>query len=104
MIAGEQEMVAIVDTATQLRIEIGTATAAGMRGGFIKAHVSTLGGQPDCCGKAREAGADDMHDAWRGPHTNPCRNMSQTLNGLDRLMRAAGSRQSERTNSESVAR
>jgi hypothetical protein len=42
-----------------------------MRGGFIKAHVSTLGGQPDRRRKAGEAGADDVDGARRDRHTNP---------------------------------
>jgi len=61
VVAGEQEMVAIVNAATEFRIQVGTAASAGVVAGFIKPHVSALGGKPDRGGKASQTGADDMH-------------------------------------------
>ena len=63
MVAGEQEMISIVDTATELRIQIRTATPASVTAGFIKPHAPTLGGKLNRGGEAGEAGADDMHRA-----------------------------------------
>ena len=58
-------MVAVVDPAAELRIEIGTAAPAGMTTGFVELHPATLGGQLDRGGKTGETGADDMHGARR---------------------------------------
>ena len=102
MVAGEQEMISIVDAATELCIQIRTATPAGVTAGFIKPHASTLGGQPHRSSKASDAGADDMHRAQFCFQTRPCRNTSQSLTGFDTLTRVAGSRHPERNRVESV--
>ena len=65
MVAGEQEMIPIVDAAAELCIQIRTTTPAGVTASFIKPHVFTLAGKPDRSGEASETGADDMHRAQR---------------------------------------
>jgi hypothetical protein len=102
VVAGQQEMISIVDAAAELCIQIRTATPAGVTAGFIKPHAPTLGGQPDRSSEAGEAGADDMHRAQFCSQTRPCRNTSQSLTGFDTLTRVAGSRHPERSRAESV--
>ena len=75
-------MVAVVDAAAELGIQIRAASPAGVTAGFIKPHAPTLGGKLDRSGEASETGADDMHRAQRRSHTRPCRNTSQSLSWL----------------------
>src|SRR5215471_6299083 len=93
IVAGKNEVVAIVDPAPEFRVEIRTAAPASVRGGFVQAHGATGGGKFDRCGQAREARPDDV-DAARARHfsqNRPWRSTSQTLRGFDRLMRASRS-------------
>ena len=61
MVAGEQEMISIVDAAAELCIQIRTTTPTGVTASFIKPHVFTLGGKPDRSSEARETGPDNMY-------------------------------------------
>jgi hypothetical protein len=102
VVAGEQEMISIVNAATELCIQIRSATPAGVEAGFIKPHTPTLGSQSHRSSEASEASADDMHRAQFCSQTRPCRNTSQSLTGFDTLTRVAGSRHPERSRAESV--
>jgi hypothetical protein len=95
-------MISIVDAATKLRIQIRTATPAGVTADFIKPYAPTFGGELDRSREASEAGADDMHRAGLSSHTRPCRNISHNLTGFDTLTRVAGSRHPEHSKAESV--
>ena len=98
-------MVAVVDPASELGIEIGPAASAGMRGSFIQNDATTGLGE---CGRRREPGeacANNMHAtrAHCRPHSKPWRNTSQSLSAVDTPTRSVGSRHSERCSAESVA-
>src|SRR6516165_9209024 len=103
LVAGKQEMVAIINAAAELRIQIRTTAPAGIAARLIKPHVLAFGGQPDSSGEASKTGPDDMHRARPCSHTSPCRNASQSLRGFDTLKGVAGSRHPERSKAESVA-
>jgi hypothetical protein len=96
-------MVAIVNAAAELRIQIRTAAPASVAASFIESHTPTLGGKPDRSGEASETGADDMCRTQPRYHTRPCRNTSQSLSGFDTFTRVAGSRHPERNRTDSVA-
>ena len=92
-------MVAVVDPAAELRIEIGAAASPGVWGGFIQNDAATgLGERHRRC-KPGEARPDDMHAtrARRSPHNTPWRNTSQSLSAVDTPTRSVGSRHSERS-------
>ena len=102
-ITGKQEMVAVVDPATEFRIEIGSAAPAGMKARFVQTYFTTCGSKLDRGSKTGKTGANDMRCAWPDTHMRPCRSASQSLREVDRLTRAAGSRHSERSKAASVA-
>jgi len=96
-------MVAVVNSAAELCVQIRAATPAGMPTGFVEPDPATSSGKLDRGGETGETRADDMHRAQPSTHKNPCRNTSQSLSGFDRLTRSAGLRHPERTRAESVA-
>src|SRR5271166_4018842 len=104
MVAGEQQMVPVVNTATELRIHVRAATPAGVTAGFIKPHAPALASKPDRGGEASEPGADHMHRTRRRYHTRPCRKANHSLSDFETFTRAAGSRHPDRNKAESVAR
>ena len=67
IVAGKNEVVAVVDPAAEFRVEIRTAAPASVRGGFVQAHGATGSGKFDRRGQAREARPDDV-DAARACH------------------------------------
>ena len=60
-VAGQQQMVAVVDGEVGGGVEIGTAAAAGLLRGLVDMHLVIGIGQPHGRGKAGNAGADDMN-------------------------------------------
>ena len=56
-------MIAIVDAAAKLGVEIGTAAAAGVIARLIKAHLPSRSGERHGRGKPGEPSADDMRQA-----------------------------------------
>ncbi len=99
-------MVAVVDPAPKLGIEIGAAAAAGAGGGFIEDYGAAAIGERDRRCEPGEACTNDMHAtrARRRDHIKPWRNTSQSLSNVDRPTRSVGSRHPERWSAESVAR
>src|SRR6266849_1924672 len=97
-------MVAVVDSAAEFRVEIGSAAPAGMTTGFVQLYPPTCGAEFDRGGKTGETGPDDMHRARPGSHMRPCRSTSQSLNRVDGPTRMAGSRHPERSKAASVVR
>src|SRR5215831_3621454 len=98
-------MVAIVDPAAQLRVEIGTAAPAGVPRSFMQKHEAAGIGKPDRRSKASQPRSDDVHasrDRSR-VHRKPWRNTSQSFSDFDTPTRAAGSRHPERSRAESVS-
>ena len=59
-VAGQQQMVAVVDGEIGGRVEIGPATAAGLLRGLVDMHPVIGVGQPHGRREAGNAGADDM--------------------------------------------
>jgi len=96
-------MVAVVDPATEFRIEIGSAAPAGMKARFVEPYSATCSSELDCRSKTGKTGANDMRYACTDTHMRPCRSTSQSLREVDRLTRAAGSRQPECSKAASVA-
>src|SRR5437867_5081944 len=103
IVAGKQEMVAVVDPAAELRIEIGSAAPAGMKARFVQTYLATCSSKLDCGSETGKTGANDMRCTRPDAHMRPCRNTSQSLCEVDRLRRAVGSRHSERSKAASVA-
>ena len=96
-------MIAIVNAAAELRIQIRTAAPTGVTAGFIEPHTATVAGKPDRSGEASETGPDDMRCTRPRDHMRPYRSTSQSFSGFDTFMRVAGSRHPERNKAESVA-
>ena len=63
VVTGKQEMVAVVDPAAEVRILVGSATAAGVRGGFVHNHGTTGSGEPNRRSQTCEPRADYVHPA-----------------------------------------
>ena len=64
IIAGQQQMVAVVDLHSERRIEIGAAAAAGVGRGLVDDDLARhQSDQPQGGGEAGKAGADDMDAA-----------------------------------------
>src|SRR5271155_2094587 len=59
-VAGEQQMVAVIDMAAESRIEIRAAAPAGVAARLVEPHAAPGIGQRYCCGKPGEPGADDI--------------------------------------------
>ena len=59
-VAGQQQMVAVVDGEIGGRVEIGAATAAGLLRGLVDMHPVIGVGQPNGRREAGNAGADDV--------------------------------------------
>ncbi len=105
-IAGEQQMVAVVETAAELGVEIGTAAPAGMAARLVEPHFSPGGGQGYRGREPGKPGADDMGPAAArsAAHRKPWRSTSHSFAARDKATRAAGSRHSPRISSRNVAR
>ncbi len=67
LIAGQKEMIAVVDPASELGIEIGAAASAGMEGGFIQDHGAAGVGERDRGREPGESCTDDMHATRDSP-------------------------------------
>ena len=63
MVAGQQQMRAIVDRHVRAAVVIGPAAAARLQCRFMHGHRPTGAGQAHRGGKARHARADDMDRA-----------------------------------------
>ena len=59
-VAGQQQMIAVVDGEIGGGVEIGPAAAAGRLRGLVDVHPVIGVGQPDGGGEAGNAGADDV--------------------------------------------
>ena len=59
-VAGQQQMIAVVDREIGRGVEIGTAAAAGLLRRLVDVHLVTGIRQPHGRGKAGNAGADDV--------------------------------------------
>ena len=103
LVTGKQKMVAVVDSAAEFRIEIGSAASAGMKARFVQTYLATCSSKLDCGSETGKTGANDMRCTRPDAHMRPCRNTSQSLCEVDRLRRAVGSRHSERSKAASVA-
>ena len=63
MIAGDQQMIAVVDAAAEGRVHIGAAAPARLACRLVQ-HDGDAGlGEPQACGKPGEAGPDDVNAA-----------------------------------------
>src|SRR5204863_4469146 len=102
-VAGEQQMIAVIDAAAEFGIEKRPAAAAGMLAGFVERDAMSVGDQRHGGGETGDSGADDMHPARR-THTRPWRNTSRSLCSFDSETRLLGSRQPSRSKTSSRAR
>ena len=59
-VAGEQQMIAVVDGEVGGGVEIGPAAAAGLLRGLVDMHLVTGVGEPHGCRQARNSSADDV--------------------------------------------
>ena len=60
-IAGQQQVIAVVDRHAERSIVIGPAAAAGEGGRLVHDHASAARGKPQRRGQAGKAGADDVN-------------------------------------------
>ncbi len=60
-VAGQQQVVAVVDGEVGGRVEIGPAATAGLLRGLVDVHPVIRVRQPYGCREARNTGADDMY-------------------------------------------
>ncbi len=107
LVAGEEQVIAVVDANAQLGIDKGAAASASLRSRFVEDDRMALIGQHNGCGQAGEPGPDDMHVARRragGTHKSPWRSTSHSFCAFDRLTRLVGSRHPERNKASSIAR
>ena len=72
-VGAEQQVVAVIDLAAELGIEIGAAASARLIGSFIECHLSTRGSKPNGGGEAGEPATDDMDFRFCRPrgHSSP---------------------------------
>ena len=63
-VAGQQQMVAVVDGEIGRGVEIGAAAAAGLLRRLVDMHLATGVAQPHGGGKAGDSGADDVNGFW----------------------------------------
>ncbi len=70
LVARDQQVVAVVDAATQRRVEIGAATSARLRRRFVDGDADPCLAQPQRGGEAGQSGADDM-DVGGPRHIRP---------------------------------
>src|SRR5215469_10732033 len=66
IVAGKNEVVAVVDAAAEFCVEIRAAAPTSMRGGFVQTHGATSGGRSNRRCEAGEPSANDMHQARLG--------------------------------------
>src|SRR5271155_5299189 len=99
-------MVAVVDPAPELGIEIGAAASAGVGGSFIQNDAATGIGEGDCRRPPGDARPNNKHGTGTPPcrQNKPWRNTSQSFTEVDTPTRSVGSRHPERWSVESVAR
>src|SRR5438105_11240651 len=67
VIAGQHEMIAVVDDLAERRIEVGAATSTGLWRAFVERHTGTFARQRTGGGKPGETRADDMKHAILHP-------------------------------------
>ena len=77
VIAGQQQMIAVVDRHVDCGVVIGAAAAAGEGGRLVDHDGAALRGEPHGRGKAGEAGADDVSRS--GHHTRLRSTMRSSL-------------------------
>jgi hypothetical protein len=65
-IAGEQQMIAVIDAATELRIEIGAGAAACRLGRLMQHHALAKLGQPAGRRQPGQAGSNDVNRVTLG--------------------------------------
>ncbi len=98
VVAGHQQVIAVIHPAAKLGIEEGSAAAARALCGFVQADMRARLGEAHGSRESGEAGADHMDPAslqrTRCAHRNPYRKASQIFCHLGSEMRANGSRQS----------
>ena len=63
-VAGEQEMIAVIDGEIGRGIEIGPAAAAGLLRGLVDMHLVAGVGEPHRGRQARDSSADDVNGFW----------------------------------------
>ena len=66
-VAGQQQMIAVVDRHIERGIVIGAAAAAGLVGGLVHGDVNARRAQACCCCKTGQSRADDVD---RSDHQN----------------------------------
>ena len=108
IVAGDHQVIAVVDPAAELGIDVGAAAAAGILRRLVQPHMRALLGEADRRGQPGEAGADHMDPAplhgAGSAHRKPYRKASQSFCHLGSEMRANGSRQSARIRRSRIAR
>src|SRR5438876_1190558 len=62
-VAAEQQMIAVVDAAAELAVEIGTAAAAGLRARLVNGHIATGAGEADRRRQSCQPRSDDVDAA-----------------------------------------
>ncbi len=94
-------MVAVIDAAAELAVEIGAAAPAGLRARLVQDDGMAAGGETRRRGEPGQPGADDMDP----PHQIiPWRSASQSLTGVGVRTGRSRSRQSAATSRSKVAR
>ena len=99
-------MIAVVDPASEVGIEIRAAAPPGVWSGFMEDDGAAVSHKRNRRREPRETRSDDMHAAGlsRCLHNKPWRNTSQSFSEFDTPTRSAGSRHPERCRAESIAR
>jgi hypothetical protein len=70
-VGGQQDVIAIVDAAVELGVEVGAAAPARVGRGFIERDGLALAGQAHRAGQAGDAGANDMDSGHALENTMP---------------------------------
>ncbi len=59
-------MIAVVDTAAQMDVKVGTATTAGMAGTFVEKYLASRTGEANGGGKACDPGPNNVYLGHNG--------------------------------------